>query len=166
MDGGVFIGWGAQLRIEVDGMGMKVLGESFFLFFFLFFYFRRNWRHHFVEMRGRSEGEMVIDAKGGLLGKLFPRGLTLSRFGPFGIYFPYYGDGWGSIVGSLDNCMQFAPDFLSSARYTSRMGWVKADTSVHSFHLSLLLRRGSRFFSKEVSISFKWWHVKDRFCTG
>lgn len=84
----------------------------------------------------------------------------------FGIYFPYYGDGWGSIVGSLDNCMQFAPDFLSSARYTSRMGWVKADTSVHSFHLSLLLRRGSRFFSKEVSISFKWWHVKDRFCTG
>lgn len=66
-------------------MGMKVLGESFFLFFFfLFFYFRRNWRHHFVEMRGRSEGEMVIDAKGGLLGKLFPRGLTLSR-NPFGI---------------------------------------------------------------------------------
>lgn len=36
-----------------------------------------------MEMRGRSEGEMV-DAKGGLLGKLFPRGLTLSR-NPFGI---------------------------------------------------------------------------------
>lgn len=86
-----------------------------------------------MEMRGRSEEGKVVS--------------TLAAWNPFGIY--YY-RGW--IVDSLDNCMQFGPDFLSSARYT-RTGRVKADTSVHSFHLSLLLRRGSRFFSKEVSIS-------------
>lgn len=34
--GGVYRLIGAQLRIGVDGMGMEVLGESFFLFFFFF----------------------------------------------------------------------------------------------------------------------------------
>ena len=130
--GGVYRLIGAQLRIEVDGMvGMEVL--VVFPFFFFFFLDEKNWRHRFVEMRGRSEEGKVVS--------------TLAAWNPFGIY--YY-RGW--IVDSLDNCMQFGPDFLSSARYT-RTGRVKADTSVHSFHLSLLLRRGSRFFSKEIFIS-------------
>lgn len=56
--GGVYRLIGAQLRIGVDGMGMEVL--VVFPFFFFFILDEKNWRHRFVEMRGRSEEGKVV----------------------------------------------------------------------------------------------------------
>lgn len=69
--GGVYRLIGAQLRIGVDGMGMEVL--VVFPFFFFFILDEKNWRHRFVEMRGRSEEGKVVS--------------TLAAWNPFGIYY-------------------------------------------------------------------------------
>lgn len=113
--------------------GWKCWVSRFFYFFFFFFIFDEigdiiSWKWG-EDRKARSEGDR---RERRVVGKVVSTWINAfsESFWHFGIYFPYYGDGWGSIVGSLDNCMQFAPDFLSSARYTSRMGWVKADTCI------------------------------------
>lgn len=104
--------------------GDESVGWVVFSIFFSFFLFSTKLETSFRGNEGKIGRRDGDRRERRVVGKVVSTWINAfsESFWHFGIYFPYYGDGWGSIVGSLDNCMQFAPDFLSSARYTSRMG--------------------------------------------
>lgn len=76
-------------------MGMKVLGESFFLFFFSFFLFSTKLETSFRGNEGKIGRRDGDRRERRVVGKVVSTWINAfsESFWHFGIYFSYYGDG-------------------------------------------------------------------------